>query len=142
MNDLDKLAAAADSMGTAPADTGPAVGMAEVESPTERNTRALCTLLALAREATASPLILDPPLTTLKRHLADDKLPALAGPWGAVLTHYGVDMLGGFDHPLAVAALTTGPQLWAILSELRDELKSRRAKPITEPDSADPGRPE
>ena len=128
---LESLAAEAATIGAAPADgeadtAAPGTLAAPVETPAEANTRALCILFAMIREATAQPLIFNPPINTLQRHLTDEKLPALMAPWGRVLDHYGVN-LGAVldDHPLTAAAFATGPALWAIGSELAAELRAR-----------------
>jgi hypothetical protein len=145
MDALENLAAQADSMGAPPPAGSATAPEAHPVSLDELNTNGLCALLAMLRELTATPLIFTPPLRTLKVALADDKLPALAGPWARVLAHYGIDLSAQFDHPVALALLTTGPQLWAIVGELREELKARQAKPVQAepaPDSADPGRAE
>ena len=138
-SELDKLAAQAATLET-PADDDSAGGasgpVAVPETQLQRNTRAVCALLALLRETTASSIIFDPPLQTLARRLTDDKLPHLVEPWAAVLEHYGFDMLAGFDHPLAVALLTTGPALASIAQELAAELRARRARPVATADAA------
>lgn len=131
---LESLAAEAATIGAAPADgaepgttAAPGTLAAPVESPAEANTRALCLLAAMIREATALPLIFDPPITTLARHLGDDKLQGLMAPWGRVLDHYGINIGAVLDdHPLTAAAFATGPALWLIGTELAAELRARR----------------
>ena len=115
-NDGDELA----TQGAAPAEP--------VETLEQGNTRMVCVILAMLREATATPLVFDPPLQTLARRLPDAKLPALAAPWGRVFSHYGVDLRQAIDHPIAEALALTGPALFAIVRELLDELRARRAK--------------
>lgn len=108
----------------------PAAPPEPVESLDERNCRALCIVVALLREATAQPIVLNPPLKTLALHLGDDKLPKLLDPWARVCTHYGVDLLGllpDAEHPLLMALMATGPALWTIGKALAQEL-SERAK--------------
>ena len=131
MEALDTLAAEADALGTtAPATPGqPPAQAAPTETPEEGNTRALCVVLAMLREASASPVLMRRPLRTLAARLPDEALPAIAGPWGRVLAHYGVNA-GGLmdDHPLTAALFATGPLLWTIAQELRAELAERRAE--------------
>ena len=154
---LDALALEAAGL-EAPAGEGAAGGQAgapppPVQSLDERNTQALCFLAAMLRTLTETRFILDPPLVTLSRHLADDKLPGLLEPWARVATFYGRDLLAivpAMDHPALQAAITTGPALYLLVVELRAELAERRksikARPpaavVVEPASADPGRPE
>ena len=130
---LEALAAAADALEPVGEDGtgGPAAPPPPpepVESLDERNCRALCIAFALLREATAQPIILNPPLRTLALHLGDDKLPKLLDPWARVCTHYGVDLLGlmpDAEHPLLLAVMATGPALWTIGKALAQELSDR-----------------
>lgn len=147
---LDALAAEAESLGGTQAadDTqGRQAGAPAEPVPSldDANTQALCFIVAMFREVTASPLVFNPPIRTLADRLPDDKLPGLLAPWARVASHYRVDLsrITMADHPLAVALMTTGPALWSIAQDLRHELRARAAKPITpEPDSQDPGRAE
>lgn len=156
---LDALADAADALEPISEDgtSGPAAPAAQqepVETLDEKNTRALCVMVALLREATAQPIVLNPPLRTLALHLGDDKLPKLLDPWGRVLTHYGVDLMGlmpDANHPLLLAVMATGPALWTMGKALAQELSDRaklvrdvtpRGDSINAADSQDPGRGE
>jgi len=138
---LEALAAQADTLTPAapPDGTPPPPGAAQAEpapSLEDRNTQALCALLAMAREATATRVIFNPPLQSPSQHLGDDKLPALAGPWARVLAHYGIDIGGMWDHPIVPALLTTGPALWALARDLGEELRARKARPLTDAETS------
>ena len=104
---------------------GEAAGQA-AEDATERNTRAIGFALAMLREATASPLLFDPPIRALAQHLPDEKINGVAGPWAKVATHYGVDLMHSIDHPAREALLLTGPALYALARALLLELRDRK----------------
>lgn|GEM_PF-3549465 len=134
---LEGLAAEAERIGPAPAEDGAEGGAlaegqggpaAPVVDPMEANRTALCMVVALLREATAAPVLWNPPLRTLAEQLPDERLPALAEPWARVLTHYGVNLGDyGLDHPIAAAIITTGPVLWGVARSLSAELAARNA---------------
>ena len=129
MGTLDDLAGQADRLAPPAGAEGDAGAGAPPTDPAptllERNTKGLCFLVALIREATASDLVFNPPLKTLAAKLPDDKLPGLLQPWGKVLTHYGVDLMA-IEHPALEALLLTGPAIVAIVRALAIELRERR----------------
>ena len=130
MATLDELASQADRLSAPAANEpggDPSAEASAAAGPTllDRNTQALCVVVALVRECSASDLVFNPPLKTLASRLPDDKLPALLQPWAKVLVHYEVD-LSAIDHPALEAVLLTGPVIVGIVRALAIELRERR----------------
>lgn len=149
---LAALAAAADNLGADPgesipgADDGPSAGpqaedVKPVQTRAESNAFRLGVLLKLARDLTAEPIILDPPLRALRDGLPDARIDMVAGAWGVALDEMGIDFLGGIDlldHPAIKATMVTAPILWPVGKALWQELKERRPVDAKTTDKPDP----
>lgn len=147
MDTLESLAAEAGEIGAAPAAPGDAPGAAPGQQPPGPpevdNLGAMMMAAALLRVTLAeTPVLFDPPLRWPATHLADDKLPALLGPWARVLDHYGVRVPADMTHPVLMAVLTTGPAIWAMGQAIRAEHGARNRTADTVARVDDPARPE
>jgi hypothetical protein len=132
---LEQLARQAETVDDAANDGAEALGNEPKDEapPAPGNLEALQFLLAAFREVASMVL----KVTSLRHSLADPQIEQCARVLAPVADKYGLQLGNVMGGPEAIALMTAGPILWRAYRELDNELKARRAKPITpEPEDA------
>lgn len=130
---LENLAVEASTLG---AESGPDAAPGADQAgpvPESPNYRAIGFMLSAFVQLATALLKVE----SLKRTLGETEVEQCAKVLAPVADKYGVNLSTMFDGPEGVALMVAGPILWNAATQLQDELRARKAKPV-EPSSSSP----